>query len=57
MTYLRYIGKTILAFIFAVFLWIVAIIATHGNSIANLVFWLSLVAAMIAIQDDAAKRA
>lgn len=57
MTYLRYAWNTILAFIFAAFLWIIAIIGTRDGGVANLVFWLGLVAAMIAVQEDAAKRA
>jgi hypothetical protein len=56
MAYIRYIGNVVVTFRFAVLLWIVATVATHGSSLANITFWLGLIVGMVAIQTDAEMR-
>ena len=57
MIYIRYFGNVIVTFLFAVFLWTVAIVATHSVEVANAAFWFGLIVGMVAIQADVQKRA
>ncbi len=56
MAYIRYFGNVIVTFLFAVFLWVVAIVATHSMEVANAAFWIGLIIGMVAIQADIQKR-
>ena|SRR3989442_12754658 len=56
MAYVRYFGNVIITFLFAAFLWVVAIVATRSIEAANTAFWIGLIIGMVAIQADVQKR-
>jgi hypothetical protein len=55
MAYIRYFGNVIITFLFAAFLWVVAIVTTRSMETANTAFWIGLIIGMVAIQADVQK--